>query len=232
MKMNEDTFEHNKKQEKKILENREDLFYILGVFCNRGNIKDRRLALETSDEDLAKIVKNKLEKISNNVRIKEKRRKDKIYYLVFANLSENYLKIFQDIRAWIHYLEEIKESIALENIAILDEYSNLRIMFLRGFFDAKGFLNVVYYYDKKENRKKRKIRIRASSYSFNLLKLIQRMLNIESIKARVYCIANKDKKNKLYVIEIQGRNSIECFKNKIGSEREDKKEELASILRY
>lgn len=199
------------------------LFYLLGVFYNRGSIRKGILTLETSVEEIAKIVANKLEKISVNVRVAEKRRNEKnnTRYIIVGKINEYYWKIFQDI-------VETRNECKLE----LEENANLRRMFLRGFFDIKGFLNVAQYYDKKEGRKKRKMRIRASSINYELLNLIQKLLKIEGINSRIYCIANKNKVNKLYVIEIQGRNSIIEFKNKISSERKDVIEKLEEILRY
>lgn len=220
--------EKNKiKDENKVEDNvKLSLFYLLGIFYARGSKRNKMLILETFNGDFVTILKNKIEKISKNVKIVEKKRKDrenvtgeKIVYRIVGRVDEKYWKIFQD--------DSIIKKELLKN-----ESTSYRRAFLRGFFDAKGFLNVVHYLNKKNLRKKRKIRIRVSSYSFELLEMIRQMIKIEGINSRVYCSARKNSENKLYVLEIQGRNSILNFKEKIGSEVKKKIDELEMALRY
>lgn len=230
---------HNK--EKILKEEEEAIFYILGILCNRENIKNS-IVIESSRNNFVRILVNKLEKISNRIKLVEKNKanekynkKDKKYYRIFCNINEKFWKIFQE--NW-KYIKDYAKKLEIERECDsslkerFEEYENLRRMFLLGFFDFKGFLNIVHYYDKKEKRKKRKIRLRVSSYSLGLLKLVQKMLEKDGIKSRIYCIANRENKNKLYVIEIQGKNSISLFKDKIGSEDRERIDKLESILKY
>jgi len=189
-----------------------DLGYICGMLVAKGRINrkgDFYLSLETSDKEILETATKKLSLLDQ---IKVNRRKRGSFESFLIIVRGNGVKIIDS-----YHLSTGRHEWNVPSQTFTSR--DFRVSFLKAFFDFSGTIKV----RKRIGGQKERV-MKVSSINQEGLNNIKMLLNMEGIKSMIY------KSGKGFVLEINGKKNLENFLEKIGLEKESKKELLEKIL--
>jgi hypothetical protein len=189
-----------------------DLGYVCGMLAAKGRINRKRdlyLSVETSDKELLEIA---LKKLSTLGQIRVNKRNRNGFESFLAVLRGNAVKVVisYDMNTGRHEWNVPSQAFTSKEF---------RINFIKAFFDFSGTIKA----RKRNNGQKERV-MKVSSINQEGLKNIKSLLEIEGVKSIFY------KSGKNFVLEINGKNNLEIFLEKIGLEKQSKKELIKKIL--
>lgn len=181
--------------------------YAYGILIAKGVYHDKDLiTIETSENNLLEIAKNKLS-LLGNIKIHTRVRRAKKLYntqIIFLKIRNNL-----DIKIGRHKWDVPSRAFFSKEF---------RIGLLRALFDFSGAIRARL---RKSGQKDRSIRL--SSMNENLKK-IKELLKMEGINSMIYL--NK----KSFVLEINGKNNLQLYLERIGFENKTKRDLLEKII--
>lgn len=181
----------------------EDLAYILGVLKGDGYISyykpksDYRVVLNVVDEDFAIAFFNTLKRIGLHPALSQRTSKSNFKGRQWT--SEQYV-----VRAYSKIFVEWHETLQFRHLFQILATSKYRCAFIRGIYDSEGCLN------KKKGKNSYSLTIWNTDKK--LIEFIEILLEIEGIY-----FYHRNRQDYLFGIEINRREIIEKFLNKVGS---------------
>lgn len=190
----------------------EDVALIIGYFLGDGNYDSNRLVFSEQSKELAIFYRDRI-KETFNINLGLRYRKTKNYYELKA-YSKTLVEFFENqiIKSKYSLTSLVPEKILLSKNSVLSS-------FLRGFFDAEGYVT--------------KDRIGLGIFNKSLAQEIQLMLlrfGILSSFLEYDSRRNPYSKNHRFTIEISEKKSLEIFKNLIGFNLKSKSKKLNKLI--
>ncbi|MCX8179197.1 MAG: LAGLIDADG family homing endonuclease [Candidatus Aenigmarchaeota archaeon] len=183
----------------------EILGYAYGILVVKGVKSKSSIHVETSDEFLQSIAKQKLSILGEIKTYKRQRLSGKTSEIIVLKISQESIDLKLGRREW-----DVPSRAFTSN--------DFRRGFLRSVFDFAGSLKA----RKRKGRKERAMRL--CSVNENGLKKIKELLRMEGIKSIVYKSGNN------FVLEIFGKHNLQLYLEKIGFENQNKKILMEKLL--